>query len=178
MCVMSVPMTLLGLVDARPRHGYEVKKVYDAHFSGDRPLRVGQLYSTLGRLERDALIAPAVVDQDAGPERTVYAATAQGHTRVEGWLDEAEPDAPYLQSVVFAKVLVALMSGRAAEQVLAVQGAAHRALMRQWTTRRREASSTEATLAADFVLFHLDADLRWLDATASRLDRLAAEVTG
>ncbi len=170
-------MTLLGLVDARPRHGYEVKKVYDAHFGGERPLRVGQLYSTLGRLERDALIVPAAVGQDAGPERTVYAATDQGHSRVDGWLGEAEPDAPYLQSVVFAKVLVALMSGRAAAHVLDVQRAAHRALMRQWTIRRREAPSTEAAIAADFVLFHLDADLRWLDATTARLGRLAAELT-
>ena len=169
-------MTLLGLVDARPRHGYEVKKVYDAHFGGERPLRVGQLYSTLGRLERDELIVPAEVGQDAGPERTVYAATIQGHARVDGWLGEAEPDAAYLQSVVFAKVLVALMSGRAADRVLDLQRAAHLALMRTWTARRREASSTEATIAADFVLFHLDADLRWLDATAARLDRLTAEV--
>ena len=173
---MSVPMTLLGLVDAVPRHGYEVKKVYDAHFGGERPLKVGQLYSTLGRLERDALIAPAGVGQDGGPERTVYAATVAGRGRVESWLATAEPDAPYLQSVVFAKVLLALMSGRAADRVLEVQRAAHLVLMRRWTVRRREASSTEAMLGADFVLFHLDADLRWLNATAARLGRLAMEL--
>ncbi len=173
---MSVPMTLLGLVDASPRHGYEVKKVYDAHFGVERPLKVGQLYSTLGRLERDALIAPAGGGQDGGPERTVYAATSQGHIQVDSWLDQAEPEAPYLQSVVFAKVLLALMSGRPADRVLEVQRASHLMLMRQWTARRREAGRTEAAIAADFVLFHLDADLRWLDATAARLDRLAQEL--
>ena len=48
--------------------------------------------------------------------------------------------------------------------------------MRQWTARRREAQSAEGAIAADFVLFHLDADLRWLDATVTRLDRLATEL--
>ena len=57
-----------------------------------------------------------------------------------------------------------------------MQRSAHLALMRQWTALRREAASTEAAIAADFVLFHLDADLRWLEATGARLDRLAAEV--
>ncbi|HSO03198.1 MAG TPA: hypothetical protein VLQ92_01860 [Candidatus Limnocylindrales bacterium] len=77
---------------------------------------------------------------------------------------------------MFAKVLLALMSGRAADRVLEVQRAAHLVLMRRWTVRRREAASTEAMLGADFVLFHLDADLRWLDATAARLGRLAMEL--
>ena len=174
--VMSVAMTVLGLVEASPRHGYEVRKVYDAHFGGQRPLKVGQLYATLGRLERDALIAPAGVDQLGGPERTVFAATPAGRDRVASWLGQAEPDAPYLQSVVFAKVLLALMAGRPAAGVLEVQRAAHLLLMRQWTALRREEGTAGAAIAADFVLFHLDADLRWLDATAARLDRLAAEV--
>lgn len=173
---MSVAMTVLGLVEVTPRHGYEVRKVYDAHFGGERPLKTGQLYATLGRLERDALIEPLGVDRAAGPDRTVFAATDAGRQSVQRWLAAPEPDLPYLQSVVFAKVLLALMSGRSASQVLDVQRAAHLTLMRQWTARRREAQSAEGAIAADFVLFHLDADLRWLDATVTRLDRLATEL--
>jgi DNA-binding PadR family transcriptional regulator len=174
---MSVAMTVLGLVEAAPRHGYEVRKVYDAHFAAGRPLKTGQLYATLGRLERDALIVPTGVDQAGGPERTVFTATRTGRDQLEAWLGTAEPEAPYLQSVVFAKVLLALMVGRSAAGVLEVQRAAHLVLMREWTGRRRRAPTTEAAIAADFVLFHLDADLRWLQATAARLDRLAAEVS-
>lgn len=174
---MSVPMTVLGLVEASPRHGYEVRKVYDAHFGAGRPLKAGQLYATLGRLERDALIAPVGVDRAGGPDRTVFSATAAGRTAVAGWLGSPEPDAPYLQSVVFTKVLLALMSGRPAEQVLEVQRSAHLVLMRQWTARRREAPTAAGAITADFVLFHLDADLRWLDATSARLGRLAEELS-
>ena len=88
----------------------------------------------------------------------------------------AEPDAPYLQSVVFAKVVLALMAWRSAHAVLDVQRRSHLALMRQWTVTRRDAGTAEAAIGADFVLFDLDADLRWLEATASRVDQLAREV--
>ena len=60
--------------------------------------------------------------------------------------------------------------------VVDVQRSAHLVLMREWTVRRREAPTTEATISADYVLFHLDADLRWLDATERRLDQLEVEV--
>lgn len=173
---MSVAMTVLGLVEVSPRHGYDVRKVYDAHFAGDRPLKTGQLYATLGRLQRDTLIEPVSVDRAAGPDRTVYAATSQGRASVQQWLESPVPDGPYLQSVVFAKVLLALMAGRSGAHVLEVQRKAHLVLMREWTARRREAPTTEAAIAADYVLFHLDADLRWVEATATRLDRLAQEV--
>ena len=173
---MSVPMTVLGLVDIEPRHGYELRRTYDAHFAGDRPLKTGYLYSTLNRLERDALIEQASVDRASGPDRTVFAATEAGHRSVQEWLATPVPDAPYLQSVVFAKVLIALMAGRSARAVVDIQRSAHLVLMREWTVRRREAPTTEATISADYVLFHLDADLRWLDATERRLDQLEVEV--
>lgn len=169
-------MTVLSLVEIVPRHGYEVRKVFDAHFAGAHPLKTGQLYATLGRLERDALIETVGVDRGAGPERTIYAATDAGRRTVVDWLAAPEPDAPYLQSVVFAKVVLALMAQRSAHAVVEVQRRSHLALMRQWTAARREAPTTESAIGADFVLFHLDADLRWLEATAARIDRLAQEV--
>jgi hypothetical protein len=68
------------------------------------------------------------------------------------------------------------MAQRSAHAVVEVQRRSHLALMRQWTAARREAPTTESAIGADFVVFHLDADLRWLEATAARIDRLAQEV--
>jgi len=53
---MSVPHTLLGLLETGPRHGYDLKREYDARFSHARPLKYGQIYSTLARLQRDGLV--------------------------------------------------------------------------------------------------------------------------
>jgi DNA-binding PadR family transcriptional regulator len=50
---MSVPHTLLGLLDRQPNHGYDLERAYDERFSFRRPLQFGQVYATLGRLERD-----------------------------------------------------------------------------------------------------------------------------
>ena len=173
---MTVAMTVLGLVDVQPRHGYDVRRTYDVHFAGERPLKPGQLYATLQRLERDQLIKATEVSRDAGPDRTVFAVTPRGSQQVVDWLATPEPDVAYQQSVVFAKVLLALMSGRSAPNVLDTQRRSHLDRMRAWTARRQHAESIENAVSADFVLFHLDADLRWLDATSARLDQLSKEV--
>jgi hypothetical protein len=78
--------------------------------------------------------------------------------------------------VLFAKVVLALSSGRPAADYLNAQRAAHMVRMRELTTKRRAGGLTES-LVADYGLFHLEADLRWIDLTAARLDDLAKEIT-
>ena len=70
---MSLGMVLLGVLADGPAHGYDLKKVYDDRFPSARPLAYGQVYATLGRLERDGLVETVETAQGAGPERTVYA---------------------------------------------------------------------------------------------------------
>src|SRR5260370_19387611 len=66
---MSVPLTLLGLLERGPSHGYDLKRDYDAYFGQGRPLRYSQVYATLSRLARDGKAVPGPVEQEAGPER-------------------------------------------------------------------------------------------------------------
>lgn len=173
---MSVPSTLLGLLESRSSHGYELKREYDTRFRRDRPLPFGQLYATLGRLERDGYVAVEGTAPGGGPDRKRYAITPSGVAALERWLREPEPPAPHLQPVLFAKVVLALASGRPAAEYLDAQRAAHMARMRELTARRRTGSMTE-TLIADYGVFHLEADLRWMELTKQRLGRLAEEVT-
>ncbi len=53
---MSVPLTLLGLLEREPSHGYDLKRDYDTFFGRGKPLPFGQVYSTLGRLARDGKV--------------------------------------------------------------------------------------------------------------------------
>lgn len=173
---MSVPHVLLGLLEERPRHGYDLKREYDRRFGTGRPVQFGQVYSTLGRLHRDGRIAVAGVEVADGPERTAYAITSDGVADLESWLDEPVSPAPYLQSVLFTKIVLALLSGRPAAEVLDRQRAAHLVAMRELTTRKR-GSDLPTALGADFALFHLEADLRWIELTGARLESLAHQLT-
>jgi DNA-binding PadR family transcriptional regulator len=172
---MNVPLTLLGLLEPAPSHGYELKHAYDDRFGVERPLKFGQVYATLGRLERDGRVEVLGVEAGEGPDRKRYAITPEGVTVLDTWLLEPEPPEPHLQSVLFAKVVLALLSGRRADRFLDRQRSAHLARMRELTAQRRSGDLGRALLA-DYGLFHLEADLRWIDVTESRLDQLAEEV--
>ncbi|HXR70695.1 PadR family transcriptional regulator [Actinocrinis sp.] len=172
---MSVPLTLLGLLDREPSHGYDLKRDYDAFFGRGKPLPFGQVYSTLSRLARDGKVTAGEAEPGDGPDRKRYAITEAGREEVETWLTRpAEPE-PHLQSVLFAKVVLALMLGRPAADYLDTQRAAHLKRMRELTELRRSGPTIDVLLA-DYGLFHLEADLRWIDATEARLGSLAEMV--
>ncbi|MFJ1751390.1 PadR family transcriptional regulator [Kitasatospora sp. NPDC088134] len=173
---MSVPLTLLGLLEREPSHGYDLKRDYDAFFGRGKPLPFGQVYATLGRLARDGKVVVGEPEAGDGPDRKRYVITDTGATEFEEWLREPVAAEPHLQTVLFSKVVLALMLGRDAEQYLDTQRAAHLRRMRELTEVKRTGSLVDALLA-DHGLFHLESDLRWIDLTTARLDALAAEVT-
>jgi DNA-binding PadR family transcriptional regulator len=172
---MSVPLTLLGLLEREPSHGYDLKRDYDTYFGRGKPLPFGQVYATLGRLARDGKVLAAESEPGGGPDRKRYIITEQGVTEVEAWLAEPVAAEPHLQTVLFTKVVLALMLERSAEKYLDAQRAAHLARMRELTEIKRTGALVDALLA-DHGLFHLEADLRWIDLTAARLDVLAEAV--
>ncbi|GAA3287746.1 MULTISPECIES: PadR family transcriptional regulator [Dactylosporangium] len=172
---MSIGQAFLGLLEARPRHGYDLKRAYDERFGIDRPLAYGQVYATLSRLLKHGLVSVDSVESGEGPDRKRYAITDAGVADVEQWLAQPEKPEPYLQSTLYMKVVLALMSGRAAADVLDTQRAEHLRLMRE-LTRRKSAGDLSDQLICDHALFHLEADLRWLELTAARLDDLAKDV--
>ncbi|GAA3914885.1 PadR family transcriptional regulator [Actinoplanes auranticolor] len=172
---MTVPLTLLGLLEREPSHGYDLKRDYDAYFGRGKPLSFGQVYSTLSRLARDGKVVISDLEPGEGPDRKRYVITDLGATEVDSWLTEPVAPEPHLQTVLFAKVTLALMLGRNAETYLDTQRAAHLRRMRELTEIKRSGGLVDALLA-DHGLFHLEADLRWIDLTSARLDALATEV--
>jgi DNA-binding PadR family transcriptional regulator len=172
---MSVPLTLLGLLEREPSHGYDLKRDYDAFFGRGRPLPFGQVYATLSRLARDGKVMISEVGPGEGPDRKRYVITELGATEVQTWLAQPVEPEPHLQTVLFAKVVLALMLGRPAEEYLDTQRAAHLQRMRELTEIKRTGGLVDALLA-DHGLFHLEADLRWIELTVARLDALAEAV--
>lgn len=172
---MSIGHTLLGLLEGGARHGYELKRAYDERFALERPLHYGQVYATLARLLKNGLVTESGVEAGSGPERKRYAITDAGVTDIEAWLASPEKPDVYLQNTLYTKVVLALLSGRSADDVLDTQRAAHLKAMRELTARKSGGDLAD-TLICDHALFHLEADLRWLELTAARLNQLAEEV--
>ncbi|BCB73816.1 PadR family transcriptional regulator [Phytohabitans flavus] len=172
---MTVSYALLTLLEENERHGYDLKRAYDQRFDGTRELTFGALYRALSQLVKGGQATVVAIEPGAGPERKRYAITEAGVTDLQRWLAEPEDPQPHLQTVLFMKVMLALMSGRPAKAYLRAQRAHHMSRMRDLTTRRRGADAA-AALRLDYELFHVEADLRWIDHAESRLTDVAAEV--
>jgi DNA-binding PadR family transcriptional regulator len=168
---VSVSLTLLGLLERQPSHGYDLKRDYDTYFARGKPLSFGQVYTTLARLARDGKAVAGAPEPGDGPERKRYAITEAGTADVGQWLSQPTAPEPHLQPELFAKVVLALMLGRPADSYLDAQRAAHVQRMRE-LTRLKDAGSLVDTMLADYGLFHLQADLRWIDLTWARLNEL------
>jgi DNA-binding PadR family transcriptional regulator len=175
---MSVSYALLGLLEQRPQvpsHGYELKRQYDKFFGRDKPLPYGQVYATLARLARDGRVLEKGSAPGEGPERKLYAITDQGDREFAHWLSSPETPEAHLQSILAMKMTLALLLNRPADAYLDAQRHAHLERMRELTGMRRSAPLIDALLI-DHALFHLEADLRWIDLTTSRLDQIAKEL--
>ena len=100
----------------------------------------GQVYATLGRLERDGLIEEAGQSREGGPDRTRYALTDAGRTALGTWMAQVESPAPYVTSTLLAKVVVALLAADAgqAHDYLVAQRAAHTARLRELTALKTD----------------------------------------
>ena len=174
---MSASYALLGILGKQPSYGYDLKRDYDLFYGKEKPLAFGQVYATLSRLLRDKKITTEATEQAAGPERKLYAITTAGRQELEAWLTAPEKLHPGTQTVLFLKVVTSILLDKDADVYLDAQKAAHLARMRELTVMRREGDMAQM-LQADYALFHLEADLRWIDTTSARLQKLTKEIRG
>lgn len=168
---MNNALTLLGLVGHQPSYGYDLKHSYDRLFGMEKPLAFGQVYATLARMIRDGYLEELDAEVGGGPERRRYAITPSGRGKLEDWLFTPDIPSPNLQSALFAKTVIALLIDDDANRLIDLQRARHMDQMRH-LTRRKAAADLLEMLLCDHALFHIEADLRWMDVTAARLDAL------
>ena len=175
---MSVRHALLALLSQGPKYGLQLRQEFEADTGEVWPLNVGQVYTTLQRLERDGLVeSDAGVD---GPQKP-FRITSSGHEELDGWL-RMPPDlsSPPRDELVI-KVLVALrVSGVDVRDVMQVHRRYLVELMQQWTHLKEDLADQDLgfALVVDAELFRLDSVIRWLDAADGRLKRASAESPG
>ena len=173
---MSVRHALLGLLSEEPKYGHQLRQEFEAKTGDVWALNVGQVYTTLQRLERDGLVES---DDDAaeGPQK-VFRITPAGEGELAGWL-HTPPDltTPPRDELVI-KVLVALdIPGVDVYEVLQLHRRYLVELMQQWTRVKEDEADFDLPLAlvVDAELGRLDSVIRWLDSAEGRLKRASAE---
>jgi DNA-binding PadR family transcriptional regulator len=173
---MSVRHALLALLSEGPKYGLQLRNEFEQRTGEVWPLNVGQVYTTLQRLERDGLVE-SDDDGEAGPQKA-FRITPVGADELGSWL-RTPPDlsSPPRDELVI-KVLVAVrVPGVDVHEVIQTHRRHLVELMQQWTRLKREASPDDVGLAlvVDAELFRTDAVVRWLDAAESRLRRFPAD---
>ena len=168
---MSVPHALLALLSEGPKYGLRLQNEFEARTGEVWPLNVGQVYTTLQRLERDGLVE---TDGEGEGERSQkrYRITSGGAEELAGWLRTPPELLPPPRDELVIKVLVALqIPGIDIREILQVHRRHAIEVMQRYTRIKADASQDDLPLAlvADAELFRLEAIVRWLDAADVRL---------
>jgi DNA-binding PadR family transcriptional regulator len=174
---MSVKHALLALLSEGPKYGLQLRQEFEARTGEVWPLNVGQVYTTLQRLERDGLVESDDSTDDEGPQKG-FRITTNGEHELGQWLrtppDLSEP--PRDELVI--KVLVALrVPGVDVHEVIQAHRRYLVELMQQWTRLKEDEAEFDLSFAlvVDAELYRLDSVVRWLDSADGRLKRAEFE---
>jgi DNA-binding PadR family transcriptional regulator len=171
---MSVRHALLALLSEGPKYGLQLRQEFEARTGEVWPLNVGQVYTTLQRLERDGLVeSDGDDDGDEGPQKG-FRITEAGATELDEWLRTPAEVVPPPRDELVIKVLVALtVPGVDVHDVVQTHRRHLVETMQRYTHLKGETPEDDLGLAliVDAEIFRLDAAVRWLDAADARLAR-------
>jgi DNA-binding PadR family transcriptional regulator len=173
---MSVRHALLALLSEGPKYGLKLRQEFEARTGEVWPLNVGQVYTTLQRLQRDGLVESDDTGEE-GPQKG-FRISPDGEAELAKWL-RTPPDltSPPRDELVM-KILVALrVPGTDVNEVIQVHRRYLVELMQQWTRLKEDEAQFDLgfALVVDAELFRLDSVVRWLDAADGRLKRAAVD---
>lgn len=177
---MALKEGLLCLLAVGDSHGYELKSQLEAATGDIWQINIGQIYTTLQRLERDGL----VVHFDPDDGRVVYSLTEPGRQVASEWMAKPVDLAVAGRDEISLKILMAIRSGiDDPRRVIERQRGSTMALLQDYTTLKADEDDDIGWLLhLDRLIFSAEAELRWLDRVESRLEtmpdrsRVAADV--
>ncbi|BCT74893.1 transcriptional regulator [Sinomonas cyclohexanicum] len=170
---MSIRHSLLALLEEQPRYGYQLKSEFEARTGDAWPLNIGQVYTTLDRLERDGLVAR---EGDDGEGHVIYAITAAGRAEAAGWFASPVEHANPPRNELAIKIALALtIPGVDVAAVVQTQRAASMRSLQDFTRARRTAAEHDVAwrLVLESLVFAAEAEIRWLDHCEATLTKSA-----
>ncbi|MCU1548476.1 MAG: PadR family transcriptional regulator [Arthrobacter sp.] len=174
---MSIRHSLLALLQDRPRYGYQLRVEFEDRTGSSWPLNIGQVYTTLDRLERDGFVRNQGGD---GAGHVIYSITASGQDEVGAWF--ASPTArtnPPRNELAIKLALALTLPGIDVAAIIQGQRAVSVRALQDYTKSRRDTAAqqrpadTARLLVLDSLVFQTEAEVRWLDLCEARLMQLA-----
>jgi DNA-binding PadR family transcriptional regulator len=180
---MSVRQALLALLEQGPMYGYQLRSEFERRTGSTWPLNVGQVYTTLTRLERDGLVAE---DGDDGEGHVVYRVTDAGREEVAAWFTTpVERTQPPRDELAIKLALAVTVPGVDVGSVIQQQRSATMSALQDYTRLKRarpadlaEPADMAWSLVLDSLVFAAEAEVRWLDHCEARLRRAQLERAG
>lgn len=181
---MSVKLALLALLEQRPMHGYQLRAEFEQRTGATWPLNVGQVYTTLSRLQRDGLVEDTgdePVDA-AGQHRVVYQLSAAGRAEVARWFATPVPrEQPPRDELAIKLALAVTVPGVDVSAVIQQQRSATMTALQDYTRLKQRLDPDGAaddlawSLVLDALVFDAEAEIRWLDHCEARVRRAALQ---
>ncbi|GAA1069311.1 helix-turn-helix transcriptional regulator [Kitasatospora nipponensis] len=174
---MSIRHGLLALLDQGPRYGYQLRSDFEARTGATWPLNVGQVYTTLNRLERDGLVVPDGEDEEG---HLFYAVTDKGRAELREWFDSpVSRTNPPRDELAIKLAMAVTVPGVDVHAVVQAQRRHSIKALQDYTRLKARALTAEAESAADTdlawllvldqLIFQAEAEVRWLDHCETRL---------
>ena len=176
---MSVRHALLALLSEGPKYGLQLRQEFESGTGEMWPLNVGQVYTTLQRLERDGMVE-SDDEQASGPQKA-YAITEPGRDELDRWLRTPDEALVPPRDELVIKVLVAQrVTGVDVHDVIQEHRRILVEAMQRYTALKAAEPDDDVALmlVIDAELFRLEAAVRWLDAADVRMGRAGVEPTG
>jgi DNA-binding PadR family transcriptional regulator len=171
---MSLKFGILGLLAEEPLHGYEVKSRFEEMLGHTWEVNIGQVYSTMQRLERDNLVEAVGERGDRG--RLTYQLTTGGRQALDRWLAEPEAEPQQIHDDLFVKLmLIRRLANGNLEGLIARQRRVYLQHLRDLTDLERRARAEgrpDLLLLIKGAVIHTEADIKWLDACLEEMTHL------
>ena len=162
---MSLKYGVLGLLAEEPLHGYEVKNRFESMLGGTWEVNIGQIYTTLQRLERDGWVRPVGSRGDRG--KLAYELSDIGRKELNDWLAKPDSGPQQLHEDIYVKLLLATRAANGGlPALLARQKRAYLQRLRdlnQLEERARRDGRNDLARLVRGALLHTEADLKWVD---------------
>ena len=166
---MSVKHALLALLEQEPMYGYQLRAAFEERTAETWPLNIGQVYTTLSRLERDGLVEGGDTDDDG---HQIYKLTDAGRAEVTEWFATAVPRSQPPRDELAIKVALAVTApGLDMGAVLQRQRSATMAALQGYNRAKRQTTDLAHGLVLDSLIFTAEAEIRWLDHCEAHLAR-------